>query len=160
MKMHNAKKIASLLLFIIVAQMAGLVGSYFFPVGSSHWYQQLQKPAWMPPGWAFAPIWIILYILMGISSYIIWHQRQHPLRNQAVFLYFFQLVLNALWTPVFVGMQSPGGSFIVVSVLLVAIIVMIFYFYKIQKWAAYLVIPYVLWVSIATVLNAVIWHLN
>ena len=133
---------------ILLPLIAGFAGSFFT---SSAWYQALDKPFFSPPSWVFGPVWTSLYILMGISFYLIWTSGRSIGVPSAVFL--VQLGLNAVWSPLFFGLRNPLLAFIDLALLWIAIIATIILFYRIDRRAAYLLIPYILWVSFAGLLN-------
>ncbi len=146
---------------ILISQSAGIIGSVFTAKSVKTWYLTLQKPFFNPPGWIFGPVWIFLYTLMGISSYMIWQDRAiNNLVKPALIIFGVHLVLNALWSILFFGLKNPGLAFIEIIVLLIFIVIIIFLFYKINPRAAYLLIPYLVWVSFASILNFSIWKLN
>ncbi|MFH1473141.1 MAG: TspO/MBR family protein [bacterium] len=166
MKINNFFK---LVVAIAIAEGAGIVGAFFTsPAVSSVWYQNLAKPALNPPAWVFAPVWITLYALMGISLFLIWKQHPYILKNVRMLFvwkiglaaFFIQLFLNALWSIIFFGLHSLGGALIEIVFLWLAILVTIIAFYKISRPAAWLLLPYILWVSFAGYLNYAIWMLN
>jgi benzodiazapine receptor len=156
-------KIAAILKLIIVCILClsvGWIGSLFTD-SVSVWYQNLNKPVFNPPGWIFAPVWTVLYIMMGISAYLIW-QKGVPKRKVKIALIFFtvQLLLNAIWTPLFFGLNSPFAAFVDIIFLWLAILTTIVLFYKLSRAAAFLLIPYILWVTFAAVLNFSIMVMN
>jgi len=152
--------IIKLIISIIVCQLAGLSGS-FFTRSSFGWYLELNKPSYRPPDWLFAPVWITLYLLMGISAYLIWKKGpEHSEVRYALALFIFQLIFNALWSVVFFGGQSVGGGLVVIIILWVLILVTIFSFYRISSLAGTIMLPYIIWVSFAALLNFTIWKLN
>lgn len=148
-----------LLISIILPQIAGGLGALVTISSVGSWYQTIEKPSFNPPSWIFGPTWTLLYIMMGISLYLIW-KSNHPFKKRALWLFGIQLILNAIWSPAFFGLQSPILGLIVIVPLWVMILICIRAFFPIDKWASYLLIPYLLWVSFATVLNASIWYLN
>ncbi len=139
---------------------AGGIGG-FFMTGDSQWYMQLDKPFFMPPGWVFGPVWTVLYFLMAVSLFLVWDKglRSGKVRS-AIVCFLIQLVLNAAWTPVFFGAHLILLGFIVIILLFVAIIATIIFFKKISTAAAVLLLPYLLWVGFAAILNGSIWYLN
>ncbi|MEK6969392.1 MAG: TspO/MBR family protein [Nanoarchaeota archaeon] len=146
---------------IVVCQLAGFIGSFFTVSSVSTWYLTLNKPFFNPPSWLFGPVWISLYFLMGISLYLIWKKGiKNKQSKTAVSLFGVQLILNSLWSILFFGLRSPLFAFIEIITLWIAIILTIKYFYKISKVASYLLIPYMLWVSFAAILNFFIFYLN
>lgn len=156
---------------IIICELAGLVGSLFTtPAIGSNWYAGLVKPTWMPPPWLFAPIWILLFALMGISLYLVWH-RQALIRANgfmarvgtgkwSVGLFFLQFALNIFWSIIFFGLHNQAVAFVEIIFLWLAILATIIVFSKISKAAAWLLAPYILWVSFAGFLNYSIWQLS
>ncbi|HAV11346.1 MAG TPA: TspO protein [Candidatus Moranbacteria bacterium] len=146
---------------IFIAQSAGIIGSIFTLDSVSVWYPTLEKPFFSPPNWIFGSVWISLYTLMGISFYIIW-QRGIERREVrfAMSLFLFHLALNALWSIFFFGFQSPLLAFVEIVILWAVIVWMIFKFWKISRLAAYLLLPYIVWVSFAAILNFSIFILN
>jgi translocator protein len=146
---------------IIACQLAGFIGSFFTVSSVSTWYITLNKPFFNPPSWLFGPVWISLYFLMGISLYLIWAQGIENKRSRvALYVFFAQLILNSLWSILFFGIRSPFLAFIEIMILWMAIILTIKNFYGISKAASYLLLPYVLWVSFAAILNFFIVYLN
>ncbi len=154
------KQIITSLIFIMISFSAGAIGS-FFTSSDSNWYKNLIKPSFNPPGWVFGPVWTVLYIMMGISAYLIWQKKDSDhLAIIALIIFFIHLFFNTTWSIAFFGLQNPALAFINIIILLFFIITLIFIFFKIDKTACYLLIPYLLWVSFATVLNYSIWQLN
>lgn len=154
-------KITKLAASIIMSLMAGAIGSAFTFTGIESWYAYLNKPSFNPPNWIFGPVWTTLYILMGVSLYLIWQKGLKDKYIRKSFkIFIIQLIFNSLWSVVFFGMQSPGLALFIIIVLWSLILTLIIRFYKIKKIAAYLLIPYILWVSFASILNFSIWILN
>jgi benzodiazapine receptor len=154
-------QIVKLLVSILIVLLAGFIGSIFTSPSIPTWYASLQKPAFNPPNWLFAPAWTILYVLMGISAYLIWDKgfKKKGVRI-ALIVFAVQLVLNSLWSVLFFGLHSPLYAFIEIIFLWIAILFTILKFYKISKTAAYLLIPYICWVTFASVLNYYVLILN
>lgn len=142
---------------ILICQMAGVIGSIFTTPSISTWYEQIQKPDIRPPNWAFGPVWITLYTLMGISLY--WVLNEKNVRIPVIF-FSIQLVLNAIWSIIFFGLQNPFYAFIEIIILWIAILLTIISFYKVSRKAGLILLPYIIWVTIATILNYYIWILN
>ncbi len=154
-------KIIQIVISILIAQSAGLIGTIFTASSIPNWYAGLNKPGFNPPGWLFGPAWILLYTLMGIAAFLIWQKwAVSPLARTAVIIYLVHLAFNALWTVIFFGLKNPGLAFFEIIILWAMILVLIVIFFMIDKRAAYLMIPYILWVSFAAVLNFSIWRLN
>ncbi len=140
--------------FIIIAQIAGIVGSLFTTNSVNTWYKEISRPSFTPPDWLFAPVWIILYLLMGISAYLIWKKGAHKKEvRTALILFFIQLILNSLWSVIFFGLHLTLIAFIEIVLLWFAILFMIIKFYPISRTASLIQIPYILWVSFAAILN-------
>ncbi len=151
-----------LLISIIICQLAGGIGSIFTSKSVSTWYLTINKPSFTPPNWLFAPVWIGLFLLMGISLFLVWSHLAVALqeRRRALTIFFIQLFFNILWSVMFFGLKSPLLGFIVIIVLWILILLTIIKFFKISKPAGWLLIPYILWVSFATILNLAILILN
>jgi len=146
---------------IIICQLAGVVGSIFTTPAIPTWYAGLNRPSLTPPNWLFAPVWTFLFLLMGISLFLVWRKSQPTARRRlALSIFAIQLVLNVLWSLVFFGLRSPLGGLIVIGLLWVAILLTIVSFWKISKTASVLLLPYILWVSFAAILNSYLWKLN
>lgn len=173
-----------LLTSIIVCELAGIAGSFFTMPEITSWYMKVNKPSFNPPNWIFGPVWTLLFVLMGISLYLVWFKKAEPSktifakkikawnkysekfyngswRRINIYLIFWtQLILNILWSFIFFGMHSPSVAFFEVIMLWFAILFTIINFYRVSKAAAYIMIPYILWVSFASILNFYIWILN
>ncbi len=155
------KNITKLVFSILVCQIAGIIGSLFTSPSIANWYQTITKPVFTPPNWIFAPVWIILFLMMGISLYIILKQKLKKKEvRRGLFLFFTQLILNSLWSIIFFGLHNPLLAFVEIIFLWLFIILTIVQFSKISKIASYLLIPYLLWVTFAAFLNLYIWILN
>lgn len=152
-----------LLISIAGPLLVGLLGSLFTASSITTWYVTLNKPSFNPPNWIFGPVWTILFLLMGISAYIVWDKRpifQERKKKQALQMFVLQLVFNLLWSLAFFGLKSPALAFFEITVLWAAIVITIFKFKKFSNLAAWLLVPYLLWVTFASVLNFAIWGLN
>lgn len=149
-----------LLLSIGITLLIGMIGGLVTATSVGTWYVELSKPDWNPPGWIFGPVWTSLYILMGIAAFLVWKQGSKKPIKKAMWFYGIQLVLNMLWSILFFGLQNPQMAFFEIIVLLIMIIFTTLQFLKINKRAAILMIPYIAWVSFATLLNFTIWQLN
>lgn len=144
-----------LLGWVAVSFCAAVPGFWFHP---DAWYEGLNKPAWHPPNWLFGPVWSVLYLLMGISAWRVWLKGDGV--GGALLLFLVQLAFNALWTPLFFGMHRPDLALVCIVVLLVLIVATRRAFRQYDGLAAWLLIPYLLWVAFATALNAVLWRMN
>ncbi len=159
--MSKTRKIIKFLIALLLCQGAGIIGSLFTVPAIDSWYQGLEKPIFNPPGWVFGPAWALLYFLMAVSVYLIWRRlKKDKKAKEAFWLFWIHLVFNASWTIVFFGLRNPGLALVNIAFIWLFIIVLIVRFYKISKTASYLLWPYLLWVSFASVLNYFIWHLN
>ena len=154
------EQIIGLIVFVTLSFAAPALSALLSITSSGDWYRELNKPWFNPPGWIFGPVWTFLYATMGIAAWCVWRKSRRPDLVWPIGLFLFQLVLNALWTPLFFGMHRPGLALIDIIALWVAIVATAIAFYPISKAAAYLFLPYGLWVSFATLLNATIWWLN
>lgn len=154
-------KAIKLIVSILVCQGAGIIGGLFNSASIKTWYVTLKKPVFNPPNWVFAPMWISLYLLMGIALYLVWIA-DIPAREKfwALTLFGAQLVLNILWSYFFFYLQSPLSGLIDIAVLWILILLTIVKFYPLDRTAALLLTPYILWVTYAAVLNYALWHLN
>lgn len=158
MRIHNFLK---LLITVTASLLAGVIGSLFTASEIQGWYTTLIKPEFNPPSWAFGPVWTTLFVLMGIAAFLIW-KKGLDRRDVKIALCIFlgQLILNTLWSIIFFVLHSPGGAFIEIVFLWLVILATIIAFAKISKPAAWLLVPYILWVSFASYLNYAIWALN
>lgn len=156
---HNIKW-STLLTCIAIPVLLGLLTGLATTDSIDSWYATLNKPTFNPPNYLFGPVWTILYALMGVGLYIIYQAEPSSIRTRSLRIFAGQLALNLSWSFIFFNAQSPFAALIVIVILWLAILMMIIFFFKISPAAAYLQIPYILWVSFATVLNAAIWSLN
>ena len=156
-------QIGRLLFSIIICEIIGASGSIFTIPNIPTWYATLEKPFFSPPNWIFAPVWTTLFFLMGVSLYIILENKDKKLikqKNIAIIIFGIQFFFNVLWSYLFFGLKSPLLGFIGIIVLWLSIITTIISFYKISKKSAYLLIPYLRWVSFALILNLAILLMN
>ncbi len=153
--------VIKLVISILASLAAGGIGSLFTFKAIPTWYAGLKKPPYTPPKWVFGPVWTTLYILMGISVFLIW---QNGLAINGAWLAFtlfwIQLALNALWSIIFFGMKSKGGGVITIIVLWLLILATMIASFRVSGWAGALLVPYIVWVSIASYLNIGVWRLN
>lgn len=145
---------------IVLCLAAGFAGSFFTTSSITGWYATLNKPFFNPPNFVFAPVWTILYILMGISLYLVWSSEKSKQTGVAITFFMTQLILNVSWSIVFFGLHFPAGAFATIIALFLAILFTILKFSKISKNAAYLLYPYIAWVLFASFLNLAIVVLN
>lgn len=150
-----------LFISIFICLTIGGVSGYFTAVEIPTWYATLNKPSFNPPNWIFAPVWTTLYILMAISFWLIWKNNiDASIKNRAMLFFVIQLILNFFWSIIFFHFHLLGVAFIEIILMWLFILFSIISFYPISKIAGYLLIPYLCWVSFASVLNFAIWKLN
>jgi benzodiazapine receptor len=153
--------VIKLLICLAASFTAAVIGSLFTIKAIPGWYTGLKKPPFTPPNQAFGPVWTTLYSLMAVSVYLVW---KSGLAADGAFLAFilfwFQLALNALWSIIFFGMKSKGGGVITIIVLWLLILATLISSFRVSVWAGTLLIPYIIWVSIASYLNIGVWRLN
>ncbi len=158
--MKKSPRWIPLALFLVLALAAAAIGTVATVSSVQTWYPTLQKPAWTPPSWLFAPVWTLLYVAMSIAAWRAW-RNETPFGARTIFrLHAAQLALNALWSILFFGLQRPGFALIDVIVLWLVLIRLLVRFRDSDRIAMWLWVPYVLWVSFAAVLNAAIFDLN
>jgi tryptophan-rich sensory protein len=155
------KLILKLVACIAICEGAGLIGAIFTTPAISTWYATLKKPSFQPPNWLFAPAWTLLFLLMGIALYLIWNKGLPFAQVRTAVIFFaIQLALNILWSVLFFGAKLPLAGLIEIALLWVAILLTILRFWPLSRPAGILLLPYILWVSFATALNAAIVLLN
>ncbi len=155
------RDVLRLVVSIVVSQLAGGLGAVFTTPAIPTWYASLNKPAFNPPNSVFFPVWTTLYTLMGIAAFLVWRKGLHERRVRvALVVFVIQLFLNLAWTIIFFGLYSLFGAVIAIVLLWIAIVVNIVVFWRISKAAGALLIPYILWVSFAGLLNVSVWMLN
>ncbi len=158
MRLNN---ILHLIWFVALSHLAGVIGSVFTISAIPAWYATLVRPVIAPPNWIFAPVWLTLYTLMGIAAYLVWSKGFGKEKVRvALAVFSLQLVLNAFWSIIFFGMRALLPAFIWIVGLLAAILVTARLFHRIDYRAGWLMVPYVVWVAFATVLNLMFWVLN
>lgn len=151
-------KSIKLILCILLPLLVGGVSGYFTSQSIPNWYVYLNKPSFNPPNYLFGPVWTLLYILMGISFYLVINKTNVNWLLVGIFI--TQLILNFFWSFIFFNAHNLGLALVEIIILWASILAMIILFYKTNKWAAILNIPYLLWVSFATLLNYSIYSLN
>jgi translocator protein len=160
---NSRPNLPALFVFVGVALAAGALGAFVSPgfsAAAAKWYAMLAKPDWLPPQSWFGPVWTVLYVLMGISAWIVWRERYHRGRGTAIAAYAIQLLLNALWAPLFFGLRNIGAGLFEIVALWLAIGWTMREFARVKPLAAWIFVPYFIWVSIATAMNLAIWKLN
>ena len=158
--MTTPQKIGAFLLSLIIPLAVGGISGFFTVSAIPGWYQTIQKPSWNPPNWVFGPVWTTLYVLMGIAMYLIWTQYRTEQRQRALYLNALQLILNFFWSLIFFNLHSIGWALIEIIILWVVIVQTMFAYDRVYKPAAWLLLPYIVWVTFATILNGTIWWLN
>jgi len=153
-------KYLKLAISILIPLAIGFLGSIATSGSVNTWYKTLNKPSFNPPSWVFGPVWTVLYILIGLSFYFVWTDNSGKQKKTAFIVYSFQLFFNLLWSFLFFGLRSPFAALIEIIALWIFIITNIIVFYKISNKAGLLLIPYLLWVTFATILNFSIYILN
>ena len=157
MKIDYVKLIISL----VVCQLAGGIGSIFTARSVTTWYLALKKPSFNPPSWIFGPVWITLFVLMGVALYRVWHKgAATPGVKIALAAFFVQLLFNVLWSLVFFGMRNPLLGLLDIVLLWILILATLILFWQVDRAAGLLLAPYLLWVSFASLLNAALYLLN
>jgi tryptophan-rich sensory protein len=155
-KLQILKLIISLTLPLGLGSIAGIYTAEAIP----GWYASLNRPSFNPPDWVFGPVWTALYLLMGISLFLIWKQKTTKVRNLSIFVFFIQQILNVGWSFIFFYFNRIDLALFEIILLWISIVIMMVLFFKIKPLAAYLNIPYLLWVTFAAILNAAYFFLN
>lgn len=153
--------ILKLIISVAIPLIVGGVSGFFTATGVESWYQTINKPSWNPPNWVFAPVWTTLYIMMGVALFLVWKSDSSEiLKRTAITLFTIQLFLNFFWSFIFFGQQEIGWALVEIIAMWLFILLTIFAFANVSKLAAWLLVPYISWVSFATILNYTIWKLN
>ncbi len=155
--MNNTIK---LIISIALTVGLGLLGGIFTATEIETWFVQLNKPSWNPPNWLFAPVWTTLYLLMGIAFYMIWKSPASSTKRAAIVIFIIQFILNFAWSYIFFNQHKIGLAFADIILLWLCIFITIVVFSRINKTAAWLLVPYICWVSFASILNYAIWQMN
>lgn len=162
--MNTSKTISliwKLIISILICETTGITSGLIANTGMNAWFDALNKPSWNPPAFLFAPVWTFLYLLMGISLWLIWKSAAPvPQKSNAIILFSLQLFLNFWWSIIFFKFHSPAVALVDIILMLILILLTIISFSKLSKPAAWLLVPYIVWVSFATILNYSIWDLN
>lgn len=153
-------KTGKFIVSVLIPLAIGFLGSLLTFTSIDTWYAGLNKPSFNPPNWVFGPVWTTLYILMGISLFIVWKNGINKSNRLAISIFFVQLMLNLFWSFLFFGLQSPFWGLIEIVILWIFILLNILFFSKISRTAALLLIPYIIWVTFAAFLNLNVWLLN
>ena len=153
-------RLLGLLVFLVLVFAASAIGSVFTSMGQPEWYDTLRKPEWTPPGWLFGPVWTALYLAMAIAAWRVWTRTGWSGLRGPLGLFFAQLVLNVAWSGIFFGLRMPGLAFFEIVMLAAAIAATSVAFWRVSRLAGWLMVPYLLWVLFASMLNLSIWQLN
>lgn len=156
-RLSAARSGLTLVAWVLLAFAAAAIGGFFTP---GEWYATLKKPAWNPPSWVFGPVWTVLYATMGVAAWLVWRRGGFAGQRAALSLYLVQLGLNALWSPLFFGLRQPGLAFADIVLLWLAVLGTVVAFGKARLLAGLLLVPYLAWVTFASVLNFTLWRLN
>lgn len=158
--MQGARSIIALVTALGLCYGAAAFGSLFTARSVSTWYTALERPTWTPPSWLFGPVWTVLYGMMAVAAWLVW--RRHGVSGAAVPLSLFaaQLIFNAGWSAIFFGLRMPGAAFVEIVVLWCLIVATTATFWRVAPLAGYLMLPYLGWVTFASVLNYAIWRAN
>ena len=156
----TGREIAALIGFVVVCFVAAGLGAIATTPEIAGWYATLAKPSWQPPNWVFGPVWTTLYAMMAVAAWLVWRTREHRSVAGPLAVFAGQLVLNVAWSWVFFGLHQPGWAAVEIVVLWLAIVATIAMFWPRSRVAAGLLVPYLLWVTFAAVLNVTIWRLN
>lgn len=155
--MSRSKTVLGLIGWLLLCFAAASLGALFMP---GEWYAALHKPAWNPPGWLFGPVWSALYTMMAVAAWLVWQRGGFAAQRRPLGWFLAQLVLNAAWTPLFFGLHRPGVAFAEIILLWLTIAATLVAFRPVSRAAAWLLAPYLAWVSFAAVLNGTLWRLN
>lgn len=158
--MFDRESWLSLLPFVVVCLAVAGIGALFTNSSVKTWYPQLHRPEWTPPNWIFGPVWTTLYLMMAFSAWLVWRGSNWSAARFALLLFAIQLVLNMLWSAMFFGMRRIGPAFAEILLLWMMIIATTVAFYSLSLLAAWLLIPYIAWVGLASYLNFRIWQMN
>ena len=155
--MSRGKVILGLCGWLLLCFAAASPGAVFMP---REWFAALKKPSWNPPGWVFGPVWTALYAMMAAAAWLVWQRGGWKEQRKPLLIFLAQLALNAVWTPLFFGLHRPGVAFAEIVLLWLAIVATLVAFRPVNRTAAWLLVPYLAWVSFAAVLNGTLWRLN
>jgi benzodiazapine receptor len=154
------RNILALVAFLALTLAVAGVGGWFTSMGQPAWYDTLMKPSWNPPSWVFGPVWTTLYVLMAVAAWLVWKEAGFEGAGAALTLFLVQLALNLAWSGIFFALRSPGWALVEIVALWIAILATVVLFFRYSTLAGWLMVPYLLWVSFASVLNAAIVRLN
>lgn len=158
---HSISSVWKLVVSIVICEAVGIVSALLSQPGTNTWFDNLNKPSWNPPAYLFGPVWTLLYLLMGVSLWLIWKsEAPSQQKRSAIMIFSFQLFLNFWWSILFFKLHSPLMALVDIVLMVIAILFTIFRFASISCSAAWLLVPYISWVCFATLLNYTIWAMN
>jgi translocator protein len=158
--MFDRESWISLMPFIVVCFAAASVGSFITNTSVNTWYAQLRKPDWTPPNWIFGPVWTTQYVLMAVSAWLVWRTTEWSVAKSALILFGIQVALNTLWTLLFFGLREVRLAFVEIMLLWMMVVATVVSFLPLSRLAAWLLLPYLLWIGFASYLNFRIWQIN
>jgi tryptophan-rich sensory protein len=153
----STRSVLALVGWLALSFTAAAMGGFFLP---GEWYAGLRKPSWNPPNWIFGPVWTVLYATMAVAAWLVWKRGGFAAQRFALALFLMQLLLNALWSPLFFGLRDPGLAFADIVLLWLAVLATVVAFWKTRPLTGALLVPYLAWVTFASVLNFAMWRLN
>ncbi|MCY2930220.1 MAG: tryptophan-rich sensory protein [Planctomycetota bacterium] len=157
---RTTRNVLVLAAFLLIVYAVSALGALSTGPAVKGWYTTIQKPAWTPPSWLFGPVWITLYTMMAVAAWLVWRRRDNPGRGVALTAFAVQLILNAVWSPLFFGLHRIDLALIDIAGLWLAILLTILLFFRIRPAAGWLLVPYLLWCTYAGALNLALWRLN
>lgn len=160
MQHRRLRDTVGLIAFVALCFGTAGIGSWLTTLGLGDWYEGLVKPSFTPPGWIFGPVWSALYLMMAVAAWLVWRRQGFAKASGALGLFGVQLALNVAWSGLFFAMQSPGAAMVDIVLLWLAILATLVAFARHSATAAWLLVPYLAWVSFAAVLNFALWRLN
>jgi tryptophan-rich sensory protein len=143
--------------WVLLCFAAPALGAFSMP---GAWHASLNKPSWNPPAWIFGPVWTLLYTLMAVAAWLVWRRGGFAAQRRPLTWFLIQLVFNAAWTPLFFGLRQPGWAFADIVLMWLAIVTTLAAFWRVHRGAAWLLVPYLVWVSFASALNFTLWRMN
>jgi len=158
--MSPFRQALGLAFFILLCFAVAGIGSSFTMPSVGDWYREISKPDWTPPSWLFGPVWTVLYLMMGVAAWLVWRRTGLCRVGVPLGIFGVQLALNLLWSIIFFGLHNPGLAFVEIVLLWLAILATILAFLRVSRLAGWLLVPYILWVTFASVLNFTIWNMN
>lgn len=156
----SVRQLAVLLVLLAICLGTGVLGAVLTAASVRDWYPTLSKPGWTPPDWVFGPVWTALYVMLAFAAWLVWRRVGWEASRRALGLFAAQLLLNAGWSGLFFALHSPASAFADILLLWAAIIATLWSFRRVSAVAAGLLVPYLLWVTFAAILNGAIWRMN